>query len=180
MAERSELRRQISEITNSLSVSDRARSISGYFLWRWPSGSRDTLVRERVSAGKLGPACFGHQVSHATLGPLGQPEKAMGHESRIELWSPHKTAFCFAGFGTDRLRREKVMKTAGREKPKSLGQRVQQPSTWRGSSEQLLIHHVAGKQEKVRPLQGCFFLTFPFRELTRHNPMRIARHSARN
>jgi len=39
MEERSELRRQISEITNSLSVSDRVHSISGYFLWRWLSGS---------------------------------------------------------------------------------------------------------------------------------------------
>jgi len=33
-----------------------------------------------------GAACFGHRVSHPTLGPLGQPEKAMGHESRIEPW----------------------------------------------------------------------------------------------
>ena len=40
---------------SSLSVSDRVRSISGYFLWRWLSGPRDTLVRERVSADKLGP-----------------------------------------------------------------------------------------------------------------------------
>jgi hypothetical protein len=48
--ERSVLRRPTSETTNSLSVSDRVRSISGDFLWRWPSGSRDTLVRERVSA----------------------------------------------------------------------------------------------------------------------------------
>src|ERR1700730_8164041 len=37
---------------------------------------------------------FGHQVSHPTLGSLGQPEKAMGHESRIEPWSPH------VGWGT--------------------------------------------------------------------------------
>jgi hypothetical protein len=41
----------------------------------------------------------------------------MGHESRIEPWSPHLTAFCFAGFGTDRLRRAEVMKTASRENP---------------------------------------------------------------
>ena len=49
----------------------------------------------------LGAACFGHPVSHPTLGPLGQPEKAMGHESRIEPWSPNLTVFSFAGFGTD-------------------------------------------------------------------------------
>jgi len=41
------------------------------FLWRWPAGSRDTLVRERVSADKLGAACLGHPVSQPTLGPLG-------------------------------------------------------------------------------------------------------------
>ena len=46
MEERSELRRQTSETTNSLSVSERVLSIRG-FLWRWPSGSRDALVREK-------------------------------------------------------------------------------------------------------------------------------------
>ena len=57
--------------TNSLSVSERFLLHLWGFLWRWPFGSRDTLVRERVSAGKLDAACFGHQVSHPTLGPLG-------------------------------------------------------------------------------------------------------------
>ena len=41
----------------------------------------------------------------------------MGHESQIELWSPNLTTFCFVGFGTDRLRRQEAMKTAGRENP---------------------------------------------------------------
>ena len=41
----------------------------------------------------------------------------MGHESPIELWSPNLTTFCFVGFGTDRLRRQEAMKTAGRENP---------------------------------------------------------------
>jgi len=48
--EGSVLRRPISETTSSLSVSDRVRSIPGNLLWWWPSGSRDTLVRGRVSA----------------------------------------------------------------------------------------------------------------------------------
>src|ERR1700736_3495970 len=43
--------------------------------------------------------------------------KAMGHESQIELWSPNLTTFCFVGFGTDRLRRQEAMKTAGKENP---------------------------------------------------------------
>jgi hypothetical protein len=161
MEQRSELRRQISEITNSLSVSDRVRSISGYSLWRWLSGSRDTLVRERVSADKLGPACFGHQVSHPTLGPLGQPEKAMGHESRIEPWSPHKTAFCFAGFGTDRLRREEVMKTAGRENPNHWANASSNRAHGAEVQNRSCSIMWAAKQEKFRPLQECFFLTFP-------------------
>ena len=167
MEERSELRRPISETTNSLSVSDRVRSIPGDLLWRWPSGSRDTLVRERVSADKLGAACFGHQVSHPTLGPLGQPEKAMGHESRIEPWSPNLTAFCFAGFGTDRLRCEEVMKTAGRENPNHWAK--VSSSRAHGADVQNSSCSImwAGKQEKLRPLQGCFFLTSPFIELTR-------------
>ena len=94
--------RQISETTNSLSVSDRVRSIPGIFSWRWPSGSRDTWFESEFPADKLGAACFGHLVSQPTLGPLDN-QKAMGHESRIEPWSPNLTTFCFVGFGTDRL-----------------------------------------------------------------------------
>ena len=47
---------------------------------------RDTRVRERVSTVKLGTVRLGHRVSQPTLGPLGQPEKAIGHESPIEPW----------------------------------------------------------------------------------------------
>src|SRR5712692_11011796 len=65
MEERSVLRRPISETTNSLSVSDRVRPSLDFF-WRWPSGSRDTRVRERVSAEKLGRMCLGHLVSQPT------------------------------------------------------------------------------------------------------------------
>ena len=80
--------RPTSETTNSLSFSDRIRSILGIFSGGGRGGSRDTRVRERVSADKLGAACLGHSVSHPTLGPLGQPERAIGHESQVELWSP--------------------------------------------------------------------------------------------
>jgi len=50
----------------------------------------------------------------------------------IEPWSPRWTTFCFVGFGTDRLRREEVMKTAGRETQTAGGPMALQPSTWRG------------------------------------------------
>src|SRR6202030_2914729 len=95
-----------------------------------------------------------------TLGPLGQPEKAMGHESRIEPWSPHLTAFCFAGFGTDRLRRAKVMKTAGRENPNRWGNASSNRAHGAEVQNRSCSIMWAGKQEKVRPLQECFFLTY--------------------
>jgi len=48
--ERSVLRSPTSETTNSLSVWGSLALHHWGFLWRWPAGSRDTLVRERVSA----------------------------------------------------------------------------------------------------------------------------------
>jgi hypothetical protein len=99
----------------------------------------------------------------------------MGHESRIELWSPHLTAFCFAGFGTDRLRRAKVMKTAGRENPNRWGNASSNRAP--GAEVQNSSYSImwAGKQEKVRLLQGCFFLTFLFIELIRTWPALVTK-----
>src|SRR5450432_3597879 len=91
----------------------------------------------------------------------------MGHESRIEPWSPHLTAFCFAGFGTDRLRRAEVMKTAGRENPNRWGNASSNRAPGAEVQNSSCSIMWAGKQEKVRPLQGCFFLTFLFIELIR-------------
>jgi 2-hydroxychromene-2-carboxylate isomerase len=91
----------------------------------------------------------------------------MGHESQIELWSPNLTTFCFAGFGTDRLRREEAMKTADRENsihgvtlPRNraygaVGQNKSRSIKW------------AEKQEKLQPLEMCFFLTSTFIEQIR-------------
>src|ERR1700731_3329582 len=88
----------------------------------------------------------------------------MGHESQIELWSPNLTTFCFVGFGTDRLRRQEAMKTAGRENPNqgvvlprdrahgAVGQNRSRSIKW------------AEKQEKFQPKDVCFFLTSPFIE----------------
>src|SRR5580658_10921177 len=49
--ERSVLRSPTSETTNSLSVWGSLPLHHWGFLWRWPAGSRGTLVRERGSAG---------------------------------------------------------------------------------------------------------------------------------
>src|SRR5260370_11771331 len=89
----------------------------------------------------------------------------MGHESRIESWSPHKTALCFAGFRTDRLRREEVMKTAGTENPNRWGNASSNRAHGAEVQNRSCSIMWAAKQEKVRPLQECFFLTFPFIEL---------------
>src|ERR1700683_1751780 len=94
----------------------------------------------------------------------------MGHESRIELWSPNLTMFCFVGFGTDRLRRQEAMKTATRENPNrrvawpcnrahgAAGQNRSRSSKW------------AEKQEKFQPKEMCFFSHSPFIELIRTYP----------
>ena len=91
----------------------------------------------------------------------------MVHESRIEPWSPHLTACCFAGFGTDRLGCEEAMKTAARENPNRC---ANAPSNrahgaeGQNSSRSILW---AAKREKFRLLEMCFFLTSPFIELIR-------------
>jgi hypothetical protein len=91
----------------------------------------------------------------------------MGHESRIELWSPNLTTFCFAGFGTNRFRCQQAMKTAGRRTSNrwakvssnrahgAVGQNNSRSIKW------------AAKQEKFQPKEKCFFLTSTFIELIR-------------
>src|SRR5207245_276610 len=86
----------------------------------------------------------------------------MGQESQIELWSPNLTTFCFVGFGTDRLRRQEAMKTAGRENP---NHGVALPrNRAHGAEEQNRSRSFkwAAKQEKFQPKKMCFFLTSIF------------------
>src|ERR1700723_197971 len=92
----------------------------------------------------------------------------MGHESPIELWSPNLTMFCFAGFGTDRLRCQEAMKTAGRENPKRWG--TEPRNRAHGAVGQNNSRSIvwAEKQENFQPREKCFFLTSSFIELTRH------------
>jgi hypothetical protein len=91
----------------------------------------------------------------------------MGHESRIEPWSPHLTAFCFAGFGTDRLRREEAMKTAGREDPNRWANVPSNRALGAGGQNSTCSIMWAEKQENFQLMEMCFFLTSPFIELTR-------------
>src|SRR4030095_5735617 len=89
----------------------------------------------------------------------------MGHESQIELWSPNLTAFCFVGFGTDRLRRYEAMKTAGRENPNHRGALPRNRAHGAVSQNRSRSLKWAEKQENFQPKEMCFFLTSPFIEL---------------
>ena len=105
-------------------------------------------------------------VSHATLVPLGQPEKAMGYESPIEPWlAPDNRAAC--GLRTDWLRRAKGMKTAGKENPKRCENAA--ASRDQGTEGNDNPAQRGGLEANKTPAagRGVFSLT-PFIELIRH------------
>jgi hypothetical protein len=77
---------------------------------------------------------------------------------------------CFAGFGTDGLRCEEAMKTAGRENPNRWATLASNRAPGAGGQNRSCSIKWAEKQENVQPLEGCFFLTSPFIELTRSLP----------
>jgi hypothetical protein len=54
------------------------------------------------------------------------------------------------------------MKTAGRENPNRWTKASSKSSTWRGSSEQILLHQVGCEARKSPAGVGVFFLDFPF------------------
>jgi hypothetical protein len=91
----------------------------------------------------------------------------MGHESQIELWSPNLTTFCFVGFGTDRLRCEEAMKTAGKENLNRCAI-TGQPTELLGRTLEPSLLNQAGWKARKHPARGkYFFLTFPFIEVIR-------------
>src|SRR5260370_3417162 len=95
----------------------------------------------------------------------------MGNESKIEPWSPTCPSFCFAGFGTDRLRCEQAMKTAERENPNRRPQCVANRADGAASQYRSCSIMWPAKQENFHPAEKCFFLTSPFIELTEHLPI---------
>src|ERR1035438_9945911 len=99
----------------------------------------------------------------------------MGHESQIELWSPNMTTFCFVGFGTDRLRRQEAMKTAGKENPNRCAITWQPTELLERKLEPSLLNQSGWKGRKHPAVAKYFFLTFPFIELIRvHSQVRRA------
>jgi hypothetical protein len=93
-------------------------------------------------------------------GPLGSPERAMGHESQIEPWSPTWPPFCFTGFGTDRLRCQRAMKTAGRENQNRWGTVPGNRFGGAAGQNRSCSIESAAKQEKFQPAQGYFFFFY--------------------
>src|ERR1700720_2251925 len=104
--------------------------------------------------------CLGHLVSHATLGPLGQPEKAIGHESRIEPWlaPDHRSALPVSELIAS-LRQ--AMKTAGRRNPNRWATAPCTPSPWRGRLEHISLDHMGWETRKTPAAAEVFFLDFP-------------------
>src|SRR3984957_5077389 len=104
--------------------------------------------------------CLGHLVSHATLGPLGQPEKAIGHESPIEPWlaPDHRSALPVSELIAS-LRQ--AMKTAGRGNPNRWATAPCTPSPWRGRLEHISLDHMGWETRKTPAAAEVFFLDFP-------------------
>jgi hypothetical protein len=72
------------------------------------------------------------------------------------------TTFCFVGFGTDRLRRQAAMKTAGKENPNRCAI-TRQPTELLGRKLEASRLNQAGWKARKHPAMGkYFFLTFPF------------------
>src|SRR5258708_22568325 len=167
MEERSVLRRPISETTNSLSVSDRVRSILGIFSgggrgFSRHSGSRASLsrlVRRCVPrAPSLSRDSRPSRITRKSYGPR-VPNRTMV--------AKFDHCFCFVGFGTDRLRRQEAMKTAGRENSNRWALLASNRVHGAVGPHESRSIKWAAKQEKFQPLEEFFFLTSPFIELTR-------------
>src|SRR5258706_16428753 len=90
----------------------------------------------------------------------------MAKEAKIDPGSQTGPSFCFAGFGTDRLRCEQAMKTAERENPNRRPQCVANRADGAASQYRSCSIMWAAKQENFQPAEKCFFLTSPFIELT--------------
>src|ERR1700731_1742367 len=89
----------------------------------------------------------------------------MGHESQIEPLVATRPTFCFAGFGTDRLRCKQAMKTAGRENPNRLAAKLSNRANGAAGQNRSCSIKWAAKVENFRPREKCFFLTFPLQKL---------------
>jgi len=108
-------------------------------------------------------------VSHPTLVPLGQPEKAMGHESQIEPWLAPDNRVLLVGLRTGWPRRKEAMKTTGRETHNRYTTARSVPRSRSGSREPSCSIGTSWTTRELRPQVKCLLLT-PFIELLRSWP----------
>jgi hypothetical protein len=83
------------------------------------------------------------------------------------------TTVLLAGFGTNRLRREEAMKTAGRETPNCRAHPPGNRAQGAEDQNKSCSNSWAAKQEKFQPQGTFFFLTSTFIELTRIASLRL-------
>src|SRR5271154_1136733 len=97
-------------------------------------------------------------VSHPTLVPLGQPEKAMGHESQIEPWLAPDNRVLLVGLRMDWLRRKEAMKTPGRETHNRYTTARSVPRSLIGSREPSCSNELGWTARKTPATGEVFFL----------------------
>ena len=95
-------------------------------------------------------------VSHPTLGPLGQPEKAMGHESPIEPWlAPDNRAACGSPNRLASSRKRDENHWQG--KPNPLRNCAQRPESTERKAKTILLHEVGWKARNHPAVEEVFF-----------------------
>jgi len=144
------LRRQSSETTNSLSVLIESAPSWGSSLAMAVGFSRHPGSRESLRPFVRRCVALGQAVSHRTLGPLGLPETAIGHESQIEPWSPfERRSALLVSEQTASL--PTAMNIASRGNPNQL-------SRWRGRSKQIFAHSRGLRSKEDSGRWRCVFL----------------------
>src|SRR6266852_3630075 len=88
----------------------------------------------------------------------------MGHESRIELWSPLDRGSALLVSELARLRCKQAMKTAQREHPNRWAKVPSNRAPGAVGLNRSCSIYRAAKQEKLQLLERCFFLTSTFIE----------------
>ena len=89
----------------------------------------------------------------------------MGHESQIELWSPFDRRSGLLVSELTGFVAIKQWKPLVEETQKRWATTSQQPSTWRGRSEQILFIHMGCEVRKIPAAGEIFFLTSPLQKL---------------
>jgi len=123
------------------------------------SGSRASLRTHVRRCVLRAPSLTGHSRPSRITRKSYRPR--VSDRTMVPTWPP----FCFAGFGTDRLRCQESMKIAHRGNPNSLGQRLQQPehTLWPIKADPSHSNG-AREHEKLQSWEKYFLLTPPFIE----------------